>query len=245
MAPKRHPRMAPEQHPSIRSWRRFLPLLGLVFLDQVTKALAYWCLSPNKETIPGAWMQFVLVINHLGLGSAASLLYVAKYAPASKGILSAALSYDLIAITLLVSARIRRLAPAAIVVAGIGIVILMRIGAQFIDTRYLPGQIDSIRFERISAMIFWIAVWILIRSPVWKMGALLFAAAGTGNALSLIFPPYGIIDFIWSSPVNSIFRLQVFNLADVMWISAFFVFAFALVQSAIRRFRPKAAGTAV
>ena len=74
-------------------------------------------------------------------------------------------------------------------------------------------------------------------SPIWKLGTLLFVSASVGNTLSYFYPPYGVVDFLWSAPFSQITGFGIFNLADLMWDAGILVFAFAILKGIAARFR--------
>ena len=89
----------------------------------------------------------------------------------------------------------------------------------------------SVVLLRGSQGVLWWLVWMTFQRPLWKVGALLFAAAATGNFLSFLYPPFGIVDFIWSPPLHRAIGLGVFNFADILWNFGIVVFAVAMPTS--------------
>jgi lipoprotein signal peptidase len=49
----------------------------------------------------------------------------------------------------------------------------------------------------------------------WRGTATLFAAAGLGNTLSLLWPPHEVVDFIHSAPLSKLLGWGVLYLADL------------------------------
>jgi hypothetical protein len=90
---------------------------------------------------------------------------------------------------------------------------------------------------RIAQSIFWLVIWALLRSSFWKIGTLLFSAASISNTLSLFYPPYGVVDYLWSSPLHRLIGFGVFNIADIFWLTAFPIFAIALVRAIVLALR--------
>jgi lipoprotein signal peptidase len=89
----------------------------------------------------------------------------------------------------------------------------------------------SIVLLRGTQGVLWWLVWMTLQRPLWKVGALLFAAAATGNFLSFLYPPFGIVDFIWSPPLHRGIGLGIFNFADILWHFGIIVFVFATLTS--------------
>lgn len=93
---------------------------------------------------------------------------------------------------------------------------------------------------RVAQTFLWLVIWALATSHIWKLGALLFAAAGLSNTLSLAYPPYGIVDYLWSTPLNRLIGMGVFNFADVLWLVTFPIFAAAIIRTLVIRLLPSA-----
>src|SRR5262249_4275127 len=81
----------------------------------------------------------------------------------------------------------------------------------------------------------WCVVWVLVSSGLWKVGAVFFAAAGVGNFVSFLYPPYGVVDFMWSSLLNRAIGMGVFNAADVMWLLGIGAFILAGLRAGGQR----------
>jgi lipoprotein signal peptidase len=81
-------------------------------------------------------------------------------------------------------------------------------------------------------MIWWVAPTGLI-----KLGLTLLMAAGIGNLLSLAYPPFQIVDFMYSRLTARLLGLGVFNIADLYIPVSYACLAVGLVQYAVRRSR--------
>jgi lipoprotein signal peptidase len=110
--------------------------------------------------------------------------------------------------------------------------ILVFLGVSGVTTKYSIEGLSPSRMAtvaRLTQTILWIVVWICARSSPWKLGALFFVAAGLSNLLSSAYPPYHVVDYFWSAPLNRATGIGIFNLADVYWLIGLPVLGAALL----------------
>lgn len=204
-------------------------LLGLVTTDAVAKIVAFHTLPANAP-LHQCLTCVVMRVNPLSLGSAAQSVI------ASQGfhvlVVSAVFSAVLAALLVALAAR-ARLTKRTVALALLAA--LLSTGAFAV----LSPSVSHVTYgatlaARAGAVSLWLVIWALTSSPLWKTGALLFSAAGVSNLLSSAYPPYRVVDYLWSTPLNGVIGIGVFNLADVFWLLGFPIFASALIVSAVR-----------
>jgi lipoprotein signal peptidase len=204
-------------------------LLGLIGLDLVLKIAAFNLLDLNKP-VPQCALCLELAVNRLNLGSygqSIGALYGSHFLLAG-----AACSFAL-AIFLAVAAT-RWKWTVRSVFACLLLATLVFFGVNGLTTLYpiehiSPSQLAIIL--RIAQTGIWIVVWVYSRTALWKMGALLLSAGGLSNLLSSIYPPYHVVDFLWSTPLNRVTGIGIFNLADAYVLVGSFVVAAALLRT--------------
>jgi hypothetical protein len=74
--------------------------------------------------------------------------------------------------------------------------------------------------ERGAATLLGLTVLWLVRDTRWKIPALLFCAAALGNELSLLLPPYAIVDFFYAAVLAQCLGHGVMNVADLYFDAA-------------------------
>ena len=193
---------------------RLRVLLGLIALDIVTKAIALLALAPGVDIDDDAFLQIVLRINVRGVGTWGRAL-------ASRGspTISVVASFALLAFALsrLLAhgrqwSKFRRT-----LLFGTAIVVPLVLTG-FVSNRLaqLPtfAQVCLIRF---NGMAFFGVLWALSQPGLWRHATTLFTATAVGNLLSLLIPPHGVVDFIYSSFLANSLHPGVFNIADLYY----------------------------
>jgi lipoprotein signal peptidase len=220
---------------------QFKILISLVAIDTVSKLMAFSFLPPNQIPNPSAVLQLVLTVNYVGIGT------YGKNVIASGGNNMASLAPIftlLLGVFLLIVGYWRRLSSVAVAFC-IGMALLV----SFIVLLVLPSSTqvfaNSILPLRAAQCFLWIVIWILVSHKIWKLGALLFVSAAIGNFLSSFYPPYYIVDFIWSAPFSRLTGMGIFNFADTFWDVGVIVFLFAFVFSIAGFFRKRSRSTPV
>jgi lipoprotein signal peptidase len=204
-----------------------------VVADAGSKLLAYLLLQPNQEATATALLGLVLRVNPVGLGSSAQTLLAFSQGYRELGFVSC-FCFGLGALLLVLSYR-QRLSARTVALSLVGTLVFVLALARAFPSA-AAGSLGSIVVLRLSQCFLWVVIWTLSTARYWKVGALLFAAAGTGNFLSFLYPPHGIIDFLWSPFLNRAIGLGIFNLADIFWIAGIVVFLLAATNSALTRF---------
>jgi lipoprotein signal peptidase len=205
-------------------------LIGIVALDSVLKAIAYYSMV-QPERIRDCILCVVVTVNLRNLGSAG------QYVVSSQGLssLAAAGAFSLVLAGFLAmiaaTGRLTKWSVALCMLAAAGLV--------FAIARWLPTSAYSYEqiatFSRAANTGLWLVVWGVSPSSLWRFGALLFSAAGLSNSLSAVYPPHRVVDYLWSAPLNQLIGIGVFNFADICWLMAFPVFVAALLLGLIRK----------
>lgn len=207
----------------------------LIFIDAATKISAYLLLPHGKSLLPTAPIQFALRINTLGLGSAAQKMI--SFGHGLDIFLFTSLFDFCLAAILVVLFYYRKLS------FGIGILYAFLLLLVVLIASYLLPRFDITNIYelaltlRISQCLLWIVIWKVVSPSLWKWGLLFWASAAAGNLLSFFYPPYGVIDFLWSEPIHQIVGFGIFNLADVFWLVGFFFLVLAIMWSVISKLK--------
>ena len=214
-----------------RRRRRIGILLGLLATDLISKLWAYGRLPPYQLVSDHASFQFVIRINR-ELGTGARFYISGQHEP-EKILVQSTLYPALLGLYLIAVARARRLSPVSIALGIGGTAIIAALVGGWLTASSLPKSISIFTAMRLSQAFCALVVWWLVDAPWWRVGALCLAAAAAGNALSRFYPPYGIVDFIWSAPINRFTGLGIFNFADVLWIAAIATSLAALIRNLV------------
>jgi hypothetical protein len=212
--------------------RKVSLLIDLIALDLIAKVSAYLLLPLNQPGDASDLFHFELAINPTGLGTTARALLAD--ASRQNPIFFGALFCTGIAICLLTLKRLQKLTFWRVILSGIAIVGVLALASGF---KLLPAVTPehSVKLLRASQAVLWCVVSLLVSSTFWELGAIFFAAAAVGNFLSFLYPPYAIVDFMWSSILRRTLGTQVFNLADLMWLAGIACFCWALLLMVARK----------
>ncbi len=206
---------------------KFLVLLALVAVDVVSKLAAIRLLSPEPGADPDSAIQWQLAINPVGLGGAGRRL-VGDHS-ANLVLVGAVLCAE-VACALAVLARGRRLTARNVVIAALVLAASVPVVTRMVALVDVSPHLSIVLLRGAQAILWWL-VWTTLQRLLWKVGAMLFAAAATGNFLSFLYPPFGIVDFIWSPPLNRAIGLGIFNFADILWHVGIVMFIVATLTS--------------
>ena len=204
-------------------------LIGLVALDTGIKLAAFASLDAN-EPIRRCLLCVVLRVNELNLAHATQEIVAAQ--GLAFLVAGAVFSFSLSAV----------LAIAAIKwgLSLRSVFVCLLIAAVVSSSFSLIYRVDSLPTPLAGATslaanaCLWLVIWVYSRS-LWQLGAFFFSVAGVSNSLSAIYPPFRVVDYLWSTPLNEIAGMGVFNLADACWLLAFPVFVSALAVTLWRR----------
>lgn len=97
-----------------------------------------------------------------------------------------------------------------------------------------PRMMALIRFIAMSTL--WLVIFSIAKNPLLKIICVLTLAAGVGNSINMIFPPFGVIDFIFIEPLYQVTGTQICNFADIVLIIAVFLMVVAFVGLPIFHF---------
>jgi lipoprotein signal peptidase len=219
--------MRPEAAGENRLRAQFWLLLALVTVDVVSKLMALRLLSSKPGDDSGAAIQWELAVNPVGLGGAGRRLVGDQ--GANLVLVGAVLCAE-IACALVILVRMRRLTAPKVAIATAALAASIPVVTRLAALVDVSPHI-SIVLLRGAQGVLWLLVWMALKRPLWKVGALLFAAAATGNFLSFLYPPFGIVDFIWSPPLHRAIGLGIFNFADILWHFGIVVFVVATLTS--------------
>ena len=97
----------------------------------------------------------------------------------------------------------------------------------------LSGLSDAIAITcmRGAQAAFWTTALLLTTNRLWKLGFLLLSASAIGNFLSKLYPPFAIVDYLYSAPLSRVTHLGVINLADAMFLLAIPILALSAIGS--------------
>jgi len=210
----------------------FRLLVLLVVVDTVSKLAALLMLPERPVVQLDALFQFALQTNETGLGTwaRASRLSVPDALAATIGHIGVVLAF--------IETRRRRLAlwrRGVIVVAAYFVPAMLALPAAEALMQF--SQPLSIAVVRVAAIVLVGTIWWFAPAGVFKFGLTLVLAAGIGNFLSLLYPPFRIVDFIYSRLTARLLRYGVFNVADLYIPAGVACLPVAAVQYVVRRFR--------
>jgi lipoprotein signal peptidase len=208
----------------------------LVLIDLITKIIALTFLDLSAPLDPDAWFQFVLRINKTGIGT---------WARAATGSLALAdraltgLMWLLAACAVLIGRQFQlstgRQLAIAFLVAVVGKLILAP-ALPWLET--LPTVLLAGFTKLGPAILFGLFWWSALR-PLWRMTTIFICACAWGNLLCLALPPFGVVDFIYSSLASRFLRHGVFNLADFYFDLAVVTLTLFILQTIVGRFVPR------
>jgi lipoprotein signal peptidase len=206
-------------------------LLILVVIDLAVKMVMLHVLPPGQP-LHECVACLIVRENATGLGSSAQQLVArAGTQPLIDGAVFGLVLAALLLLLALTS-RLTKWSATLSVVVAFGCALGLATLAPSLEDLPVPRVAAALR---VAQTLLLLTIWALTTSSLWKAGALLYAAAALGNCLSLFFPPFLIVDYLWSSPLNRLMGMGVFNFADILWLIGSAILMAALVAGIVRR----------
>jgi len=208
------------------------PLFVLVAFDLASKAIAYLCLPQDREVSLGPALQLILVLNRTGIGTAA-IQFVRSERFTQLPI--ATLAYLSLGIAVLVVRRFRPVSRPWLTY------ILAFLIPQVLGRLFLPhgvaalSSFASVTMHRAAVTFLLLVCWDVSTSSPWRPAFLFLSAGAAGNLLSLLLPPFAIVDFLYSKFVSATIGYQVFNVADAYYVLGLAVFPAFVIRWIFRQ----------
>jgi len=194
--------------PSNTDWFLFIGIL--LCCDFASKILAFLFLASNVSVQMDSLFQFALRVNRDGFGSKLHETSLSEQAPI---FIRTALAYLGLSAAILATKSWRP--GRRILLCGATFGLIFFAGTLFDGAFHSLDIRTAGIFVRGSTSLFWFSIFISVSSIAWKLSASLLLVHQLGNFLSFLYPPFGIIDFIYSSPFWRTFHLGIFNFADL------------------------------
>jgi lipoprotein signal peptidase len=209
-------------------------VLILVLIDLASKLLAYWLLPLGKQipTMLGD-VALILTLNKEGIGTQARGIINGNDALTIA--LGCAWWVEAIIIVLIAKSKYRK---AAKIRLGLLAAVALSIGCAGVSktVHWHSGQPYLLCvLLRTGNVALVIVLFRLFESAYFRACFGFFLAAAAGNALSLFYPPFRIIDFIYSDWIHSVLRLGIFNLADLYYYPVYVMLALSPIVLLVRR----------
>ena len=212
-----------------------LGISALVIADALSKIMAVLLLPAGAPVRLDAALQLVLSLNDLGIGSWARTL--ADRSDGFEWDLPKAVALFALAGGVLLVRRFphRRSTFFWFLVAIAIFALTSAVSVVLAEVAPSVSHRTAVLLTRAGQSVLWLTLWGISAAGVWRHACALMAASALGNFLSLGYPPYAIVDFVYSAVTRRIFGLGVFNLADVFHLIGLALLGVAIVRWGARR----------
>ena len=209
-------------------------LLLLVAVDLASKLAALAFLPSGAPVNYDATFQFVLSPNLVGMGTwgKAAMRYSSPPDMMAGAVANIGLAISLMVVR---TRHYKHWRKVAVCLGGltVGAVLGMAMAPALLSLP-APLQVIVLRGAGVFAVV---VIWRLVPRGVWKLSLTLLAAAAIGNALSLLYPPFMIVDFMYSRLAAMTLYYGVFNVADLYIPVGWALVAVAAIASIARAIR--------
>jgi hypothetical protein len=229
--------LSPDAHRAGQSGKAasLLGISALVIADALSKIMAVLLLPAGAPVRREAALQLVLSLNDLGLGSWARTL-ADRNDDFEWDLPKAVALFALAGAVLLVRRFPHRRSTFFWFLVAIAIFALTSAVSEVLaEIAPSVSHRTAVVLTRAGQSALWLTLWGISAAGMWRHAGALMAASALGNFLSLCYPPYAIVDFVYSAVTRRIFGLGVFNLADVFHLIGLGLLGVASVRWAARR----------
>jgi lipoprotein signal peptidase len=212
-------------------------IVVVVAVDLLTKLLAFVFLPMDEPVVADAALQIVLRLNPLGMGSWFQNL---DWAGQPGQGLGAAIGVTGSTVAVLVIRRMPWRLSRKLVACLTTVVVMSWIAPPVagvvasLDPRLVEPRATLVLI-RASQSALWLTVWMIAPASLWQYCFALLASAALGNFGSLLYPPFHVVDFLYSSIMHEVIGFGVFNVADVAYLVALTLPAVAALNWLSRR----------
>lgn len=227
-----------------------LVAIGVISLDTITKLLAFAFLPYDEYVdVLGEKLQFYLIYNTGASGTKAQEM-AEKFLNPNLYLLLVG-CFGLLAGVAIILTRNRRfqlwqkiLIPILVIVV-VGFIINIVANSLF----YVPSNYFVSWFTKLGGSIFFLGFIVLVKDNWLRMALTGCLSCGIGNILSHFYPPFAVVDFIYSPFIREWLHLNICNIADIL-VDIFLVlvvlrFVVLIVNKVYRRLSPSGSTNAV
>lgn len=199
--------------------------IGVISLDTITKLLAFAFLPYNEYVeVFGEKLRFYLTYNTGASGTKAQEMAGQFMNPNLYLLLVG--GFGLLAGTAIIVTRNYRfklwqktLIPILILFA-LGFIVDKVANSMF----FVPSNYFVSWFTKLGGCVFFLSVIVLVKDDWLRVALTCCLSCGIGNLLSHFYPPFAIVDFIYSPFLHKWLHLNICNIADVL-IDVFLILA--------------------
>jgi lipoprotein signal peptidase len=198
--------------------RRYLFIAGTVFLaDLITKLLAYFLLPFNEEvSIAGRKLYLYLTYNFEATGSQAEYI-LGEASKANAKLVLSAIAGVILGVYILLSQKLTLQLKWKVVI-GVAMYATLSLVIETTHQAFalaLPKHFTS-WFTKAGAIFLYGSIFWVLQNKVLKTLLAVIIGCGLGNLINHFYPPYHVIDFLYSDLLYQWLKMGIFNLADVL-----------------------------
>lgn len=198
--------------------RRYFFIIGSVFtLDLITKLVAYFMLPYNEDvTIVGEDLYLYLTYNFEATGGQAAYILGDLSKENAKMILSP-IACMILGVYIFMSQKFTLELPWKVAI-GVTIYLILSL---IVEISYQTIEVDFSNhftswFTKLGAVILYSSIFFVLANKVLKTLLAIILGCGLGNLINHFYPPYHIIDFMYSEHLYQWLKMGIFNFADVL-----------------------------
>ena len=195
----------------------FLVVMGMFLADLTTKMLACWLLPYNKEVrIAGEKLYLYLTYNFGAMGGQAEYILGEVNKANTKLVFSALAAITIGTYLLLIQKATLKLAWKIVIGLAIYLLLVLCIETMY-ETIQLPFPDHFTSwFTKVGATFLYSSIFYVLQNKVLKVLIAVILGCGLGNLINHFYPPYHVVDFIYSDFLYRWWKMGIFNLADLV-----------------------------
>ncbi len=193
-------------------------IAGTVFLaDLITKLLAYFVLPFNEEvSIAGRKLYLYLTYNFEATGSQAEYI-LGEASRANARLVFSAVAGVILGVYILLSQKLALQLKWKVVI-GVAMWVALSL---VVENTHQAFELTFSKhftswFTKAGAIFLYASIFQVLQNKILKTLLAILIGSGLGNLINHFYPPFHVIDFLYSDLLYRWLKMGIFNLADLL-----------------------------
>ncbi len=195
----------------------FFIIFGVFLSDLITKMMACWLLPYNEEVgIAGEKLYLYLTYNFGAMGGQAEFVFGEVNKANTKLVCFALAAITIGTYLLLIQKATLKLAWKIVIGLAIYLLLVLCIETMYETITISFSNHFTSWFKMLGSILLYSIIFHVLQNKVLKTLIAVALGCGLGNLINHFYPPYHVVDFIYSDFLYRWWKMGIFNLADLV-----------------------------